>query len=59
MTETEIRHEGMRIGGQVVYTEETVLVHYPYTNAIVDTFRLELPNTRDKLFGSQQTTSHP
>ncbi len=28
----EIRHEGMRIGGEVVFTEDVVEVHYPYTD---------------------------
>ena len=33
----EIRHEGMRIGGEVVFTENVVNVHYPYTDEIVGT----------------------
>ncbi len=37
MTKSEIRHDGMRIGGQVVFTENTVPVHYPYTNAVIGT----------------------
>ena len=33
----EIRHEGMRIGGEVVFTENVVNVHYPYTDEIIGT----------------------
>ncbi|WP_237217960.1 phosphonoacetaldehyde dehydrogenase [Ruegeria lacuscaerulensis] len=32
---TEIRNEGMRIGGEIVFTDETVPVLYPYTNEVV------------------------
>jgi putative phosphonoacetaldehyde dehydrogenase len=35
MTNLDIRNEGMRIGGEVVYTDATVPVHYPYTDEIV------------------------
>ena len=31
----DIRNEGMCIGGEVVFTDETVPVHYPYTNEVV------------------------
>ena len=31
----EIRNEGMRIGGEVVFTDATVPVHYPYTGEVV------------------------
>ncbi len=31
----DIRHEGMRIGGQVVFTDATIPVHYPYTNELI------------------------
>lgn len=34
---TEIRHEGMRIGGQVVFTDRVIEVRYPYTNEVVGT----------------------
>lgn len=37
MTTSDIRNEGMRIGGQVVFTEATVPVHYPYTNKVIGT----------------------
>ncbi|SFM67453.1 phosphonoacetaldehyde dehydrogenase [Shimia aestuarii] len=37
MTESEIRNEGMRIGGEVVFTDDVVPVHYPYTNEVVGT----------------------
>ena len=35
MTNLDIRNEGMRIGGEVVFTDATVPVHYPYTDEIV------------------------
>lgn len=37
MNASDIRHEGMRIGGEVVFTDATVPVHYPYTNEVVGT----------------------
>ncbi len=37
MNKSEIRNEGMRIGGEIVFTDETVPVHYPYTNEVVGT----------------------
>ncbi|WP_425081985.1 phosphonoacetaldehyde dehydrogenase [Ruegeria arenilitoris] len=37
MNTSDIRNEGMRIGGQIVFTEATVPVHYPYTNEVVGT----------------------
>lgn len=33
----EIRHEGMRIGGEAVFTDEVVEVHYPYTDEVIGT----------------------
>ena len=33
----EIRNEGMRIGGEIVFTDKVVNVHYPYTDEIVGT----------------------
>jgi len=35
MNQTEIRNEGMRIGGEIVFTDKTVPVHYPYTDEVV------------------------
>ncbi len=35
LANTEIRNEGMRIGGEIVFTDATVPVHYPYTNEVV------------------------
>ncbi len=32
-----LRHEGMRIGGKVVFTDDTIPVHFPYTNEVVGT----------------------
>jgi putative phosphonoacetaldehyde dehydrogenase len=37
MSETDIRHEGMRIGGEVVFTDAVVEVLYPYTEEVVGT----------------------
>ncbi|WP_170376834.1 phosphonoacetaldehyde dehydrogenase [Ruegeria atlantica] len=37
MNTSDIRNEGMRIGGQIVFTEATVPVHYPYTNEVIGT----------------------
>ncbi|MEX0347242.1 MAG: phosphonoacetaldehyde dehydrogenase [Rhizobiaceae bacterium] len=36
-TQTEIRHEAMRIGGRKVNTENVVEVRYPYTNEVIGT----------------------
>lgn len=33
----EIRHEGMRIGGKVVFTDDVVEVKYPYTDEVIGT----------------------
>lgn len=33
----EIRREGMRIGGEAVFTDEVVEVHYPYTDEVIGT----------------------
>ncbi|UWQ24250.1 phosphonoacetaldehyde dehydrogenase [Leisingera aquaemixtae] len=37
MTSIEIRNEGMRIGGEAVFTEATVPVRYPYTGEVIGT----------------------
>ncbi|QGY00442.1 phosphonoacetaldehyde dehydrogenase [Roseovarius faecimaris] len=37
MAQTEIRREGMRIGGEVVFTDDVVEVLYPYTEEVVGT----------------------
>ncbi|WP_170763134.1 phosphonoacetaldehyde dehydrogenase [Ruegeria lacuscaerulensis] len=37
MNTSDIRNEGMRIGGKVVFTDAKVPVHYPYTNEVVGT----------------------
>ena len=34
---SDIIHEAMRIGGQKIYTDTVVNVHYPYTNEIIGT----------------------
>ena len=33
----DLRHEGMRIGGEVVFTDATIPVHFPYTNEVIGT----------------------
>ncbi|WP_253283277.1 phosphonoacetaldehyde dehydrogenase [Ruegeria sp. HKCCD7559] len=35
MSKIEVRNEGMRIGGEIVFTDDTVPVLYPYTNEVV------------------------
>ncbi len=37
MTRTDIRNEGMRIGGEIVFTDDVVPVHYPYTDEVIGT----------------------
>ena len=33
----DIRHEGMRIGGETVFTDNVIEVRYPYTDEVVGT----------------------
>ena len=35
--QSEIRNEGMRIGGEVVFTDDVVPVKYPYTDEVIGT----------------------
>jgi len=37
MSETSIRREGMRIGGETIHTDEVVEVRYPYTDEVIAT----------------------
>ena len=37
MSSVDIRHEGMRIGGEVVFADKVVEVRYPYTNEVIGT----------------------
>ena len=37
MNNTEIRHEGMRIGGEIVFCDDVIEVKYPYTDEVVGT----------------------
>ncbi|MEQ9257935.1 MAG: phosphonoacetaldehyde dehydrogenase [Roseovarius sp.] len=37
MKDAEPRHEGMRIGGEHVFTDEVIEVRYPYTDEVVGT----------------------
>ena len=34
---SEMRQEGMRIGGEVVFTDQVIEVRYPYTNEVIGT----------------------
>lgn len=33
----QVRHEGMRIGGEKIFTEDVIEVHYPYTQECIGT----------------------
>ncbi len=33
----DIRHEGMRIGGEIVFTDDVIEVKYPYTDEVIGT----------------------
>ena len=37
MAKTEIRNEGMRIGGEIVFTDDVIEVKYPYTDEVIGT----------------------
>ncbi len=37
MSTTEIRNEGMHIGGEVIFTDDVIEVKYPYTDEVVGT----------------------
>ena len=37
MSKTEIRNEGMRIGGETVFTDDVIEVKYPYTDEVIGT----------------------
>ena len=37
MTSQNIRNEGMRIGGEIVHTDDVVEVRYPYTDEVIGT----------------------
>jgi putative phosphonoacetaldehyde dehydrogenase len=37
MKKINVRHEGMRIGGQKIYTKETIEIFYPYTGEVIGT----------------------
>ena len=37
MSKDDIRHEGMRIGGEIVFTDDVVPVKYPYTDEVIGT----------------------
>ena len=37
MTQNEIRNEGMRIGGEIIFTDDVVPVKYPYTDEVIGT----------------------
>lgn len=37
MDKIDIRHEGMRIGGETVFTDDVIEVKYPYTDEVIGT----------------------
>lgn len=37
MEKIDIRHEGMRIGGEIVFTDDVIEVKYPYTDEVIGT----------------------
>ncbi|MDE9450325.1 phosphonoacetaldehyde dehydrogenase [Aliiroseovarius sp. Z3] len=37
MSKDDIRHEGMRIGGEIVFADDVVPVKYPYTDEVIGT----------------------
>ncbi|KZY48848.1 phosphonoacetaldehyde dehydrogenase [Roseovarius sp. HI0049] len=37
MTKSDIRHDGMRIGGETVFTDAVIEIRYPYTDEVVGT----------------------
>lgn len=58
MSKIEVRHEGMRIGGEIVFTDDVVEVLYPYTEEVVGTVpagKAEHARVRSK---SLRLTSH-
>ncbi|MBZ8119562.1 phosphonoacetaldehyde dehydrogenase [Roseovarius sp. LXJ103] len=51
MSGQEIRHEGMRIGGEVVFTDKVVEVRYPYTDEVIGTVPAGTAEHAAKAFG--------
>ena len=48
MKKNDIRHEGMRIGGEKILTEKVIEVKYPYTMKLSAPSQLVLLNTQQK-----------
>ncbi|MCQ0094185.1 phosphonoacetaldehyde dehydrogenase [Roseovarius sp. M141] len=51
MTRIEPRHEGMRIGGEVVFTDAVIEVTYPYTGEVVGTVPAGTADHARRAFG--------
>jgi phosphonoacetaldehyde dehydrogenase len=47
----EVRHEGMRIGGEVVFTDAVIEVKYPYTEQVIGTVPAGTAEHARKAFG--------
>ena len=57
MSKIEVRNEGMRIGGEIVFTDDTVPVLYPYTNEVVGHVPAGKPNMRAGLLRLRRITN--
>lgn len=49
-SKADIRREGMRIGGEIIYTDEVVEVKYPYTDEVIGTVPAGQPEHARKAF---------
>jgi hypothetical protein len=53
----DIRHEGMRIGGEIVFTGDVIEVCYPYTEEVVGTVPAGKAEHAARAFEKPPTTS--
>ncbi|MEZ5913364.1 MAG: hypothetical protein R3D84_15055 [Paracoccaceae bacterium] len=53
----DIRHEGMRIGGEKVFTDRVIEVRYPYTDEVVARSLPAPPTMRAGRSRSPRTTA--
>ena len=51
LNDTEIRNEGMRIGGETVFTDAVIEVRYPYTDEVIGTVPAGTADHAAKAFG--------
>ncbi|RBW63403.1 phosphonoacetaldehyde dehydrogenase [Ruegeria sp. A3M17] len=51
MNTSGIRNEGMRIGGEIIFTDTKIPVHYPYTSEVVGTVPAGTSEHARKAFG--------